>query len=62
MQEKFIQLKEKAKAELETITSSKVLFDVKAKYVGKSGEVTALLRGMKEAFLLLHCRKRIRKN
>ncbi len=48
MQEKFIQLKEKAKAELETITSSKVLFDVKAKYVGKSGEVTALLRGMKD--------------
>ena len=48
MQEKFIHLKEKAKAELETITSSKVLFDVKAKYVGKSGEVTALLRGMKD--------------
>lgn len=48
MQEKFVQLKEKAKAELETITSSKVLFDVKAKYVGKSGEVTALLRGMKD--------------
>lgn len=48
MQEKFNQLKQKAKTELESISSSKVLYDLKTKYVGKSGEVTALLRGMKD--------------
>lgn len=48
MQEKFDALKLKAKSELETIDSSRLLGDVKAKYVGKSGEVTALLRGMKD--------------
>lgn len=48
MQEKFNLLKEKAKSELALVSSSKVLFDLKAKFVGKSGEVTALLRGMKD--------------
>ena len=41
-------LKNRAKAELETVDSSKLLNDLKAKYIGKSGEVTALLRGMKD--------------
>lgn len=48
MQERFDALKLKAKSELETVDSSKLLGDLKAKYVGKSGEVTALLRGMKD--------------
>ena len=48
MQEKFNALKESAKRELENITSSKFLGELKAKYVGKNGEVTALLRGMKD--------------
>ncbi len=48
MQEKFNTLKETAKNELNQIDSIKVLFDCKAKYVGKNGEVTALLRGMKD--------------
>lgn len=48
MQEKFDCLKLKAKQELESINSSKNLSDIRAKYIGKSGEVTALLRGMKD--------------
>ena len=48
MQEKFNELKLKAKAELENVDSSRVLNELKAKYIGKSGEVTALLRGMKD--------------
>ena len=48
MQEKFNELKQKAKTELLDVDSSRVLFDLKAKYVGKNGEVTALLRGMKD--------------
>ena len=48
MQEKFELLKNKAIKELEGISSSKELFDLKAKFVGKNGEITALLRGMKD--------------
>ena len=48
MQEKVNALIESAKRELENITSSKFLGELKAKYVGKNGEVTALLRGMKD--------------
>lgn len=48
MQEKFEVLKQKAKEELASVISSKILFDLKAKYVGKNGEVTALLRAMKD--------------
>ena len=48
MQEKFEQIKIKVKSELEGINSVKDLFDLKTKYTGKNGEVTALLRGMKD--------------
>ena len=48
MQEKFEMLKSSAKAELANIVQSKDLVDIRAKYVGKNGEVTALLRGMKD--------------
>ena len=48
MQEKFELLKNKAIEELKCVNSSKELFDLKAKFVGKNGEITALLRGMKD--------------
>ena len=48
MQEKFNQIKLNAKEELGKVTSSKELNDLRAKYVGKNGEVTSLLRGMKD--------------
>ena len=48
MKERFDALKLKAKEELEKVTSSNMLVELKAKYVGKNGEVTGLLRGMKD--------------
>ena len=48
MQEKFNELRVRAKVELENINSTKELNDLKAKFIGKNGEVTALLRGMKD--------------
>lgn len=48
MKEKFEELKSRVKEELGKITSSKFLSDLKAKFVGKNGEVTSLLRGMKD--------------
>lgn len=48
MQEKFSELKNRVQEELARVDSSKVLSDLKAKYIGKNGEVTALLRGMKD--------------
>ncbi len=48
MKEKFDAIRLNAKNELENIASSRELAELKAKYVGKSGEVTGLLRGMKD--------------
>ena len=48
MQEKFDLILQSAKSELESISNSKDLFDLKTKYLGKNGEITALLRGMKD--------------
>ena len=48
MQEKFIEIKNKAQSEIADIDSTKSLNDLKAKYLGKNGEVTSLLRGMKD--------------
>lgn len=48
MKEKFDELRKRAQEELLTVTNSKILADVKIKYVGKNGEITALLRGMKD--------------
>lgn len=48
MKEKFDELRKKAQTELEKINCTKDLADVKIKYVGKNGEITALLRGMKD--------------
>ena len=46
--EKFEELRQKAKAEIDKIASMKTINDVKAKFIGKNGEITALLRGMKD--------------
>ena len=48
MQEKFEELRQRAKQELCDVTSSRALFELKSKYLGKNGEVTALLRGLKD--------------
>ena len=46
--EKFEELRQKAKEEIAKITSLKMMGDIKAKFIGKNGEITALLRGMKD--------------
>ena len=46
--EKFEELKQKAKEEVEKISSLKTMGDIKAKFIGKNGKITALLRGMKD--------------
>ncbi len=48
MQEKFDLILSSAKSELEKIENTKDLFDLKTKFLGKNGEITALLRGMKD--------------
>ncbi len=48
MQDKHNEIKQNAKIEIANVESTKDLNDLKAKYVGKNGEVTALLRGMKD--------------
>lgn len=48
MQEKFNELRAKAKEELSKITRLKDINELKAKFIGKNGEVTMLLRGMKD--------------
>lgn len=48
MQDKFEEIKIKVREELNNISSLKLLNDIKIKFVGKNGEVTSLLRGMKD--------------
>ena len=48
MQEKFNEIKLNAIKEVEKASSTRELNELKAKFVGKSGEVTMLLRGMKD--------------
>ncbi len=48
MQDKHNQIKQNAKIEIDGAESTKILNDLKVKYIGKNGEVTALLRGMKD--------------
>ena len=48
MQEKFEQIKSRAAEEISKIHNSRLLSDLKAKFIGKNGEVTSLLRGMKD--------------
>ncbi len=46
--EQIEELRIKAKAEIDKIVSLKTINEVKAKFIGKNGEITALLRGMKD--------------
>ncbi len=46
--DKFDELKQKVREELEKINSIKLLGDLKAKFMGKNGEITAILRTMKD--------------
>lgn len=48
MQEQFETIKAKAIAEIEKVNSIKEIGDLKVTFFGKNGEVTALLRGMKD--------------
>ena len=48
MQEKFELLKQNAKDALLNVKTSRELPELRAKFIGKSGEVTSLLRGMKD--------------
>lgn len=48
MQEKFEELKARAKQELGKVSLSRALVELKTKFLGKNGEVTALLRGLKD--------------
>ncbi len=48
MQEKFKEIKIRVEEELKIVLSIRELNDLKVKYVGKNGEVTSLLRGMKD--------------
>lgn len=48
MKDKFCEIIESAKTELESTQSIKSLNELKPKYLGKSGLVTSLLRGMKD--------------
>ena len=46
--ENFEQIIQNAKAEIAKIASLNAIGEIKAKFIGKNGEVTALLRGMKD--------------
>ena len=46
--DKFEEIKAKAAEEISKMTSLKFINDVKAKFIGKNGEITSLLRGMKD--------------
>ena len=48
MKDKINEIKEKAKEELEKIQDSKLLNDFRVKVLGKKGELTEVLRGMKD--------------
>ena len=46
--DKFEELRQKVNRELNEIKSTRLLGDLKARFMGKNGEITALLRGMKD--------------
>ena len=47
MQEKLEKIKISAENDISSAVDMKTLFDVKVKYLGKSGEITELMKGMK---------------
>ena len=48
MEEQIKQIEEKAEKELTQAKDKKELYDIKVKYLGKKGELTSVLRGMKD--------------
>jgi len=48
MNEKILKLKEQALADVQSAQSTRALYDVKVKYLGKSGEITELMKGMRD--------------
>lgn len=46
--DKFEELRQKVNKELNEIKSTRLFGDLKARFMGKNGEITALLRGMKD--------------
>ena len=46
MKEQIEQISQKAKEEILHTNSIKELYDIRVKYLGKKGELTAVLRGM----------------
>lgn len=48
MKDKILQIEKQCLAEIDSATDAKQLQDVKVKYLGKSGELTTILRGMKD--------------
>ena len=48
MKEKLEKIKESALEELESCNDKKVLGEIKVKYLGKQGELTSILRGMRD--------------
>jgi len=46
MKEQIAKIKENAKSEIENAKDLQTLNDVRVKYLGKKGELTAVLRGM----------------
>ena len=48
MQEKLEKIKISAENDISSAVDMKALFDVKVKYLGKSGEITELMKGMKD--------------
>ena len=48
MKEKLEEIKEKAKKEIEKISSLQELNDLRVRVLGKKGELTEILRGMKD--------------
>ena len=47
MNEKFLAIKEKAEQQILACSSTRELGELKAKYLGKTGEITALLKEMR---------------
>lgn len=48
MKEKIVQLQEKALSEVKAASSTRELYDLKVKYLGKNGEITDIMKGMKD--------------
>ena len=48
MQDKLLEIKEKALSVLNNCKDEKTLNDIKVKFLGKQGELTSILRGMRD--------------